>query len=162
MKIVVKFRKIKLGNKVMDCLYEHSKEEKVSREKNNYRDQIWGKVNGWLTEIDKGGVKSTESTDEKDLEPLAFDTVEQLKGQIHAKMHNMEATQELYSIYSKDMFDAGFEMTKDDVLSRDFMSRRNYDTTDQNKKLNYGTEQESRKLDTLSNYGTLNTVDFDN
>jgi len=49
-------------------------------------------VNGWLTEIDKGGVKSTESTDEKDLEPLAFDTVEQLKGQIHAKMHNMEAT----------------------------------------------------------------------
>jgi len=60
------------------------------------------------------------------------------------------------------MFDAGFEMTKDDVLSRDFMSRRNYDTTDQNKKLNYGTEQESRKLDTLSNYGTLNTVDFDN
>jgi len=45
MKIVTKFRQIKLGNKVFDSLFEHKNESKFNREKNNYKNQIWGKVN---------------------------------------------------------------------------------------------------------------------
>ena len=99
MKIVNKFRKIKLMNKVLDTLTEHAQWQKTDREKNQYKNQMWSKVNQWLGDITP---KSTESTEEK-------------------------VKQEAVSLFSKDMFDGAFleteeQMSKFDTLQRDFQT----------------------------------------
>lgn len=63
MRIVNKFRMIKLGRKVFEALNDYAQDEKIDREKNMYKDKMWSKVNQWLTDFDQP--KSTESTDEK-------------------------------------------------------------------------------------------------
>lgn len=63
MKIVRKFRLIKLGNKVLDSLFEFKNENRVEREKDVYKNAIKAKVAGWLTDYKESNTNN--STDEK-------------------------------------------------------------------------------------------------
>ena len=89
-KIVAKFRKIKLCRKALEALSDHAQNEKICAEKNLYKHKMWSKVNQWLTDLDQKEVEE-QSTDEK---------MPQGGG---------------VSFMSKDMFDEGFEFTKDDM-----------------------------------------------
>lgn len=77
LRIVSKFRTIKLGRKALEALSDHAQESKIEREKNSFKSQMRSKVGRWLQDLEKkdnareeenpgtAGNKSTEGTEEK-------------------------------------------------------------------------------------------------
>ena len=63
MKVVRKFRLIKMGRKILGALRDCAEEEKVSRDKDVYKNKIFDKVQMWLKEYDDKDItiKSVES-----------------------------------------------------------------------------------------------------
>ena len=107
MKIVQKFRLIKLGRKILFAIRDHATEEKVNRDKDVYKEKIFNKVQMWLKEYDQ-----------KDEENI--NTINKGDTKVHEKFQMMQTiTQRAdeYSFMSKDMFDEKFEMTKDELFS---------------------------------------------
>ena len=170
MKVVLRFRLIKLGQKVVRALVANSEDSKISREKDVYKNMIRGKVQGWLKEyhVESGEeVKSTQSTAEKDkVVPPKFKVRNELDTSEFLKKEGYSAAQQLlnenFSCMSKDMFDERFEMTKDELFSNpettinntSLMIAKQFDT--------YLNMHGANKVnETISNQ-TLNTLDFDN
>ena len=48
-----KFRALKLCRKSIEALGDHAQSSKIEREKETYKTEMWSKVNGWLTQLDK-------------------------------------------------------------------------------------------------------------
>ena len=68
-------------------------------------------------------------------------------------------TNDVFSVYSKDMFDGVFEMTKEDIQSNGRqMQINNSNFINVTRKCD--TAMQNSSLETISN-GTLNTLEFD-
>ena len=50
--LVTKFRLFKIGKVILRTLKDNAVEEKIEREKKQYKDQMWNKVNKWLVDLD--------------------------------------------------------------------------------------------------------------
>ncbi len=46
---------MKIGKHIIKTLRDNALESKIEREKKAFKDQMWSKVNGWLTNYDKDG-----------------------------------------------------------------------------------------------------------
>ena len=69
MRIVKKFRLIKLGRKILHAIRDHATEEKVNRDKDVYKEKIFNKVQMWLKEYDQ---KEEDKDEVKDAENINF------------------------------------------------------------------------------------------
>lgn len=54
MRVVAKYRFVRLAGRVLRILAEHRDTSKVERQKNQYKDQIRGKVTQWLSDFEGG------------------------------------------------------------------------------------------------------------
>ena len=119
MKVVRKFRLIKMGRKILGALRDCAEEEKVSRDKDVYKNKIFDKVQMWLKEYDDKDItiKSVESKKQDENVNVKNTSVDP---KIQEKVFSLQSFQpraDEYSFMSKDMFDEKFEMTKDELFS---------------------------------------------
>ena len=115
MRIVRKFRLIKLGRKILHAIRDHAADEKVNRDKDVYKEKIFNKVQMWLKEYDQ---KEEDKDEVKNSENINF--INKGDTKVHEKFQMLQTiTQKAdeYSFMSKDMFDEKFEMTKDELFS---------------------------------------------
>lgn len=169
MKVVRRFRLIKLGQKVLKAMVVNAEDSKICREKDVYKNMIRGKVQDWLKEFHvdtREEAKSTQSTDEKDkIAPPKFKLRNEFDTSSFLKKEGYSAAQQLlnenFSCMSKDMFDERFEMTKDELFSNPETTINNTSMLIAKQFDTYQNMQGKGVNETISNQ-TLNTLDFDN
>lgn len=50
--LVQKFTLMRSGRRILKAWREATRLERIEREKNNYKQKMWSKVNSWLTDLD--------------------------------------------------------------------------------------------------------------
>jgi hypothetical protein len=112
MKVVRKFRLIKMGRKIVAALRDHAEDEKVNRDKDVYKNKIFDKVQMWLKEYDEKDItiKSIESKKQDENVNVKNTSDQRIQDKFLSRADE-------YSFMSKDMFDEKFEMTKDELFS---------------------------------------------
>ena len=155
MKIVRKFRTIKKCPLIFQTLKEHSINSKINRDKDVYKNKIWGKVQMWLKEYDEKDQSENEEDKIKDENINNKNLADANKSNL-LQIQNVDT----YSFLSKDMFDEKFENTKDELFSTN-----DYNTMIlNNKSVNNGHRMAkngnmSRMEELCSNASVNNTLD---
>lgn len=168
MKVVRKFRLIKMGRKILGTLQDHAEAEKVNRDKDVYKNKIFDKVQMWLKEYDEKDItiKSIESKKQDENVNVKNTTDPKYHDKL-CSLQTIHGKADEYSFMSKDMFDEKFEMTKDELFSnQDYnamvLNSRLNDSKIKLKRELQGSEKLTR-LEELNNTGTMSkndTLDF--
>jgi hypothetical protein len=70
MRVVAKFRFVRLTGRVLKVLSEHKDISRTERHKNEYKDQIRGKVSQWLSDFEEG--KDADASNKERLDSSAL------------------------------------------------------------------------------------------